>query len=58
MSLENFPRRGTVRDRVLLGLRIIGFGRGAAIAFRVTDDTVESQGIPAWPGHPDRLADV
>ena len=46
------------RDRVLPGLRIIGFERSAAIAFRVTGDTVEvlrilrrGQDIPdAWPG--------
>lgn len=41
LSLRTFPERGTVRDRVLPGLRIIGFERSASIAFRVLDDTVE-----------------
>jgi toxin ParE1/3/4 len=41
MSLETFPERGTVRDRLLPGLRIIGFERSASIAFRVSGDTVE-----------------
>lgn len=41
MSLQTFPERGSVRDRVLPGLRIIGFERSASIAFRVTGDTVE-----------------
>ena len=58
MALQTFPERGTVRDRVLPGLRIIGFERSAAIAFRVTGDTVEvlrilrrGPDIPdAWPG--------
>lgn len=56
MSLQTFPERGSVRDRVLPGLRIIGFERSAAIAFRVTGNTVEilrvlrrGQDIPtAW----------
>jgi toxin ParE1/3/4 len=54
MSLETYPARGTVRDRVLPGLRIIGFERTASIAFRVLGDTVEilrilrkGQAIPA-----------
>jgi toxin ParE1/3/4 len=41
MSLQTLPERGSVRDRVLPGLRIIGFERSASIAFRVTGDTVE-----------------
>ena len=57
MSLQTFPERGTIRDRVLPGLRIIGFERTASIAFRVQGDTVEilrilrkGQEIPAdWP---------
>lgn len=54
MSLETFHQRGTVRDRVVPGLRIIGFERSASIAFRVVGDTVEiirvlrrGQDIPA-----------
>ncbi|KQR68705.1 type II toxin-antitoxin system RelE/ParE family toxin [Rhizobium sp. Leaf341] len=56
MSLRTFPERGTLRDHVLPGLRIIGFERSASIAFRVIDntDTVEilrifrrGQDIPA-----------
>jgi len=41
MSLQTYPERGTVRDRVLPGLRIIGFERNASIAFRVVGDSVE-----------------
>lgn len=40
-SLETHPKRGTVRDHILPGLRIIGFERSASIAFRVEGDTVE-----------------
>lgn len=41
LTLQTYPERGTVRDRVLPGLRIIGFERSASIAFRVVGDTVE-----------------
>jgi toxin ParE1/3/4 len=35
MSLRNAPVRGAARDDIAPGLRIIGFERRAAIAFRV-----------------------
>lgn len=40
MKLVEFPERGTRRDELLPGLRIIGFERRAAIAFIVEADTV------------------
>lgn len=57
VGLQTFPHRGSVRARVLPGLRIIGFEGSASIAFRVQDGTVEilrilgrGQGIPTeWP---------
>ena len=39
-SLATFPQRGTKRDDLAPGIRIIGFERRATIAFRVEDDTV------------------
>ena len=39
-SLNVFPERGTVREEVRSGLRIIGFERSASIAFVVEDDDV------------------
>ena len=38
--LAEFPERGTVRNHISAGLRIIGFERRAAIAFKVDGDTV------------------
>ncbi|MBV8799585.1 MAG: type II toxin-antitoxin system RelE/ParE family toxin [Alphaproteobacteria bacterium] len=35
MSLQSAPLRGTPRDDVVPGLRIVGFERRAAIAFQV-----------------------
>jgi toxin ParE1/3/4 len=35
MALATFPERGTVRDDLLTGIRIIGFERRASIAFTV-----------------------
>ena len=40
MRLADFPERGTKRNELLEGLRIIGFERRAAIAFIVEADTV------------------
>lgn len=40
LSLGVFPERGTVRDHVFPGLRIIGFERRASIAFVVEGDRV------------------
>ena len=39
-ALVQFPRRGSQRDDLYSGLRIIGFERRVTIAFTVTDDTV------------------
>jgi plasmid stabilization system protein ParE len=36
-SFETFPERGTRRDDLLVGLRIIGFRKSVNIAFRVDD---------------------
>ena len=35
LALERFPMRGTKRDDIAPGLRILGFERRVAIAFRV-----------------------
>jgi toxin ParE1/3/4 len=40
-SLATFPHRGTKRDRILRGLRTVGFRRRVTIAFLVTESTVE-----------------
>lgn len=40
LSLRQAPRRGTRRDDLSAGLRIMGFERRAAIAFRVTGSAV------------------
>jgi len=39
-SVANFPERGTQRDDLRPGLRIIGFERRITIAFHVTKDRV------------------
>lgn len=40
LDLDTFPERGTVRDEVLPGLRLIGYRRQASIAFVVTGTDV------------------
>lgn len=40
MSLRNAPMRGTLRDDIKPGLRIIGFERRATIVFRVMQSEV------------------
>jgi len=40
LMLSEFPERGTVRSHIAAGLRIIGFERRAAIAFKVEGDAV------------------
>jgi len=45
IGLETFPLRGTARDDLLEGLRIVGFEKRVTIAFMVTDDTVLIEGI-------------
>ena len=39
-TFETFPLRGSSRDDIKPGLRIVGYRRQASIAFSVTDDTV------------------
>jgi toxin ParE1/3/4 len=39
-SLKNLPERGTRRDDLRPGLRVIGFERRVLIAFRVSSDSV------------------
>jgi len=39
-SFSQFPHRGTKRDDLRPGIRLIGFERRVTIAFTVTDDTV------------------
>jgi toxin ParE1/3/4 len=41
MKLADFPERGTRRDDLRPGIRIIGFRRRVDIAFTVLDDSVE-----------------
>ena len=43
--LETFPRRGTARDDLLPGLRVIGFERNVTILFTVTDAMVIIEGV-------------
>jgi toxin ParE1/3/4 len=38
--LTTFPERGTRRDDIWEGLRLVGFERGATIAIEVTSDKV------------------
>lgn len=45
MGLADFPERGTRRDDILLGLRMIGFERNATIAFSVREDEVIIEGV-------------
>ncbi|SEH40871.1 type II toxin-antitoxin system RelE/ParE family toxin [Tardiphaga sp. OK245] len=41
MALATFPKRGTLRNDILPGLRTIGFERRATIAFRALKTRVE-----------------
>jgi toxin ParE1/3/4 len=43
--LTAFPLRGTRRDDLLPGLRVIGFERRASIVFVVTDSAILVEGI-------------
>ena len=42
MGLEAFPKRGSLRDEIRPGLRVIGFERRVSIAFVVEDETQKS----------------
>lgn len=39
-GFEEFPERGTFRDDLFPGLRVVGFERRVSIAFHVNADTV------------------
>jgi toxin ParE1/3/4 len=39
-SLATFPERGTRRDDIRPGVRIVGFERRAVVAFSVTPETI------------------
>jgi toxin ParE1/3/4 len=39
-GLETFPERGSIRDDIRPGLRIIGFERRVTVAFHIQSDTV------------------
>jgi toxin ParE1/3/4 len=41
MSLADFPERGTKRNDLRPGIRVVGFERRVVIAFAVTPDAVE-----------------
>ena len=45
LSFSTFPLRGTQRDDILPGLRVIGFERRVMIAFMVTSDLVIIEGV-------------
>ncbi|MBW4505801.1 MAG: type II toxin-antitoxin system RelE/ParE family toxin [Scytonematopsis contorta HA4267-MV1] len=44
-GLSTFPERGTKRDDLRPGLRVIGYAKRATIAFSVTTDRVIIHGI-------------
>jgi len=56
MELADFPKRGTVREGKVRGLRIIGYRRSVSIAFVVEDGTVLVLGV--FYGGQDITADV
>lgn len=44
-GLEIFPLRGTLREDIRPGLRLLGFRRRVTVALTVTDDTVNILGV-------------
>jgi len=44
-ELDTLPHRGTLRDDIRPGLRILGYRRRVAIAFTVEDDQVAILGV-------------
>lgn len=44
-ALSDFPMRGSRRDDILAGLRILGVARRVVIAFMIMPDTVLIEGI-------------
>lgn len=45
MGLATFPERGTVRDDIAPGVRLVGFRRRVSITFLVEGDSVHILGI-------------
>ena len=45
MALADFPERGTLRDDIMTGLRIVGFRRRVNIGFVVLPNQVEIVGV-------------
>ena len=56
-GFADFPERGTCRDDLFPGLRVIGFERRVSIAFHVTVDTVTFDRILYGGRDLDSLAD-
>jgi toxin ParE1/3/4 len=48
-SLADLPFRGTLRDDLLPGLRVMGYRRQATIAFTIEAETVTVHGV-LWRG--------
>lgn len=44
-GLKTYPKRGTPRDDIYQGLRVVGFRRRVTIAFSVEGDAVKIAGI-------------
>ncbi|MFJ7355624.1 type II toxin-antitoxin system RelE/ParE family toxin [Phyllobacterium sp. NPDC097923] len=45
LGLATFPKRGSIRDDIMAGVRIIGYRRSVSIAFAVTSDRVLILGV-------------
>ncbi len=45
LGFSTFPKRGTVRDDIMKGVRIVGYRRSVSIVFSVTSDAVLILGI-------------
>ena len=50
-GFETFPERGTLRNDIRLGLRIVGFRRRVTIAFTIDANVVTIIGVLYGPGH-------
>ena len=48
-GLQRFPMRGTARDDLFPGLRVMGYRRQATIAFTIKRNTVTVHGV-LWRG--------
>jgi len=45
LGFSTFPKRGTIRDDITKGVRIVGYRRSVSIVFSVTSDAVLILGI-------------